>query len=182
MDAQFWVGIAIGSILSIVIGFYVNLQTPKVQAWLDSRRRLRGLHDLKWEKNTYGLVLRLMSNKDYAAQYYNIRIAELVFFATLTVCAWMLFPFFILLRMESRMTGTLSWLSGMHADVFYTALFVFVGLIAFFFAVAFFRHAEVITKLGDLEAYRDELQKRWPHEIWEPASDADLRSLPWRVP
>jgi hypothetical protein len=65
MDAGLWIGL----LLSIPISILVNLFTPKIQAWLDSRNRKRSLIRTKYLQQEYEQVRYYRENRGEFREY-----------------------------------------------------------------------------------------------------------------
>ena len=78
MGTEFWAGIAIGTILSIIGGFFVNLQTERLQRWLESRRKVGRLRTLRWEKTEYAYILILRAHPHYATSFHGRNFARMI--------------------------------------------------------------------------------------------------------
>src|SRR5262245_5347162 len=96
MDFNFWVGIMLGVLLSIPVGFFVNLHTERVQRWLDSRRKVSRSRTLGRERKEFDRVVRLRTDPHFATQFHYSRISRLILVFGITVVLAVMGSIFLL--------------------------------------------------------------------------------------
>jgi hypothetical protein len=167
MDFSSWVWFVLGVLVSIPVGFFVNMQTERVQRWIDSRSKVRRGLSLGKAWYEYDRVLRLRSDPHFATQFHYSRITQLMVTLAFAIACGV--------AVVWASVWASAWTSGpprIDLQVITTAVIMvamgLLGTISILLSVtSFWAYQRILRNVGDVEAYRKELRERWPEEKWE---------------
>ena len=162
MDTTFWMGIAIGAIISLFVSIMANLYTPRLRTFLDKRSELRLSNKKADELQDYALAKGVLNGLPLMIQKIetrrNLALRMMIYALAFLVMAT---GFLVLV------TALIS-LRAPEDSVPSTLVFVFVNIVLFASMAAIASSVrmnrnvrDIIQKASNLEKYENDIRKKW---------------------